>query len=60
MSISWEDKIRKIDEDGEGLTKWEIDFIAGLIDEWIDSDHQRSLSDKQKDQIDRLYINKLP
>ena len=49
------DKIRKIDQDGEGLTSWEIDFIASFID-----NPPRSFTQKQIEIVDRIWNQRVP
>ena len=44
------DKIQEIDNDGEDLTKWEIDFIASFIDS-----PPRHFTVRQEEIINRIY-----
>lgn len=46
--------IEQIDEHGEGLTKWEINFIADLVDGYLGK-----LSSKQISIIQRIYDEKV-
>ena len=45
-----EDLVKHIDEFGEDLTEWEIDFIADLID-----NPPAAYSEKQETVIQRIY-----
>jgi len=42
-----------IDRTGEGLTQWEMEFVADLIDNWIRKG--KRLSDKQIARIYTIY-----
>jgi hypothetical protein len=44
------ERVRVIDNDGENLIDWEIDFIANLID-----NPPSYYSEKQEDIIERIY-----
>ena len=46
--------VQEIDDDGEGLTKWEIEFISGIID-----NGQKFFSQKQADIIKRIYEDRV-
>lgn len=46
--------IQQIDEHGEGLTDWEVNFIAHLVDGYLGR-----LTDKQIDIIQRIYDQKV-
>lgn len=46
--------IQQIDEHGEGLTKWEVNFIGDLVDGYLGK-----LSKKQIDIIQRIYDEKV-
>jgi len=52
--LKYVEKVRAIDERGEGLTRWEIDFIAAMIDSGTEI-----FSDKMKSKIDDLYMEKV-
>jgi hypothetical protein len=48
------DMVHEIDKNGEGLTKWEIEFIASFID------HPRTeVTQKQYDIVQRIYDEKV-
>ncbi len=52
------EKVREIDADGEGLTKWEIQFIASFIDRDIpleDIDVTYSMCEK----LDQIYEDRM-
>lgn len=49
-----EGMLEEIDEDGEGLSEWEVEFVAGLIDGW-DGNFTR----KQANVIERIYEQKV-
>lgn len=42
--------VRAIDEDGKGLTDWEVNFISEMIDRDV-----RHFSSKQADKIRKIY-----
>jgi len=46
--------IEIIDKEGENLTKWEINFVADIIDR-----KQKWFSEKQYDLIERIYEEKV-
>lgn len=47
-------RVEEIDDKGQGLTKWEIDFIGRLIDEDV-----HRFSPKQADIINRIYRDRV-
>lgn len=47
-------RVEQIDEEGRGLTKWEIEFIGRMIDEDV-----RRFSDKQAEVINRIYRDRV-
>jgi len=49
------DMIQEIDEEGEDLTEWEIDFIGGFIDDGV-----TSFTDKQAEIVERIYNERIP
>lgn len=52
--VDWKERVRRIDEEGEDLTEWEIDFISSLVDE-----PPENYSRKQKDKIEQLFKEKV-
>ena len=44
------EKVEAIDNRGRGLSTWEIDFIAGFIDQKV-----YTFTDKQAEVINRIY-----
>lgn len=46
--------VEQIDQHGEGLSQWEIDFIADMVDY-----PEENLSDKQIEIITRIYNQKV-
>lgn len=48
------ERIKDVDENGVGLTEWEINFIAELID-----NPPRHISVKQEEIIDRIWEQKV-
>ena len=47
--------VNAIDSHGEGLTEWEVDFIASLVD-----DPPGWYSPRQIAQIDRIFDERMP
>ena len=45
--------VEEIDEQAEGLTNWEVEFIAGIIDGDV-----RGFSDKQVEVIEGIYARR--
>jgi len=48
-----EEMLQEIDEHGEGLTPWEIGFIADMLE-------RRSFTPKQVDAIERILDLRVP
>lgn len=48
------EQAQAIDDDGEGLTPWEISFIAGVID-----GEAKFISRKMADKIEQIYEDRL-
>lgn len=46
--------VDEIDEDGEDLSEWEVEFIANLIDNDV-----QSFTDKQAEIIRRIHKDRL-
>lgn len=42
--------LKEIDEEGEGLTDWEIDFVSGLIDGGV-----TQFTRYQRDKIEEIH-----
>ena len=51
---SW---IDHINDHGINLTKWEEDFMESITDQFA---VRNSLSDKQEEILERIYVNKTP
>lgn len=49
--------LRELDEHGEGLTQWEIDFVESLTVQLLEG---RTLSAKQRARLDSLREERLP
>lgn len=47
--------LQEIEENGKGLTKWEEDFITSITEQF---QRTGSLSDKQEDILERIYVDK--
>ena len=43
-------KLNEIDRRGRGLTTWEVDFVADLVD-----DNVTRFSDRQAETVDRIH-----
>lgn len=39
------------------LSKWEQNFVESLVDQW---NRRHSLSDRQKEILERIYVEKIP
>lgn len=48
------ERIKDVDENGEGLTEWEINFIAEMIDK-----PPTYFTEKQEDIINRIWEQKV-
>ena len=44
-------------ENTDRLTDWERQFIESVSDQW---DRRHSLSDKQREILERIYVEKIP
>jgi hypothetical protein len=51
---SW---LSAIEEDSDGLTKWEEGFVDSLRDQF---DRTGSISDRQEEILERIYAEKTP
>jgi hypothetical protein len=51
---SW---INLVFEEGQGLTKWEKDFIESIAEQF---DVTEEISDRQEEILERIYANKTP
>ena len=49
------EKVKAIDEEGKGLTEWEVNFIAGIIDSF-----QTVFSPRQAKVVSRIYDQRVP
>ena len=52
-----EEWINYINEHGVNLTKWELDFMESITEQF---ELYRRLSDKQVDIVERIYTDKTP
>lgn len=52
---AWVD-LQELDQHGEGLTQWEIDFVESLTQQLLAG---RNLSDKQRTQLQRIREDRL-
>jgi hypothetical protein len=61
MSVRDVDKIQgwidMVNESGRGLTKWELDFMESITDQFA---HTLSLSPRQEEILERIYAEKTP
>lgn len=48
--------IDSVNYEGEALTDWEEDFMESITDQW---DRKKSLSDRQKEVLERIYCEKV-
>lgn len=53
--ISWHD-VKELDEHGEGLSQWEIDFVESLLQQLRAS---RRLTKKQRNRLDEIRDKRL-
>lgn len=51
---SW---IRKINEEGRGLSTWELEFMESVTEQFED---RGTLSAKQEEVVERIYAEKTP
>jgi len=51
---SW---IDEVNDQGQKLTKWELDFMDSITDQF---DRTSSLSERQEETLERIYANKTP
>lgn len=49
--------INKVNEEGRGLTPWEVDFMESITDQFETCGR---LTDKQEEVLERIYANKTP
>ncbi len=49
---SW---IELINEEGKGLSKWELDFMESITDQF---ERKQWISDKQEEILERIYAEK--
>lgn len=49
--------ITTINDDGRNLTKWELDFMESITEQFA---QRNSISDKQEEILERIYVNKTP
>ncbi len=49
--------IEAIQQDGQGLSKWEEDFVESLADQFAE---RGRLSERQEEILERIYAEKTP
>ena len=55
MSQRHLDKLHEIDDDGEGLTPWELEFVSSLIDTG-----RTRFSYTEQEKIDQIHTERVP
>lgn len=53
-SNHWREILREVDEEGEDLTDWEIEFVSGLVDE-LAEDPDMVISRKQDETLRKIH-----
>lgn len=49
--------ITTVNEEGRGLSKWELDFMESITEQF---EKRNSISDKQEEILERIYSEKTP
>lgn len=52
-----EDWISCINDQGKGLTKWELDFMESVSEQFLEKNW---ISNKQEEILERIYADKTP
>ena len=52
--IDW---ITEINDNGRDLTKWELDFMESITEQF---EKRNWISDKQEEIVERIYVDKTP